>query len=57
VDKEKIEPGETAELLVTYDSGAMGRSVIGKRVERFVYIKSNDPQSPQVEVRIEANVK
>lgn len=56
VDKEEIAPGETAELLVTYDSGAMGRRLIGKTVERFVYIRSNDSTEPQVEMRIEAEV-
>lgn len=57
VDKERLEPGEKAELLVTYDSGAMGKQIIGKKVERFVYLRSNDPGNPQEEVTIYARVK
>lgn len=57
VGKEKLEQGEETELLVTYDSGAMGKGVIGEKIERFVYIKSNDPKSPQVEVTIYARIK
>lgn len=55
VDKEKLAPGEEAELLVTYDSGLMKHEK-GK-IERFVYIRSNDPLSPQTEVAIYAWVK
>lgn len=57
VDKEKLEPGEEEKLLVTYDAGAMGRTIIGKRIERFVYIRSNDFKNPQLEVIIYARVK
>lgn len=57
IDKEKLESGESAELLVTYDSGAMGKMVLGKKIERFIYIKSNDSESPQTEVTIHARVK
>lgn len=57
-DKEKIEPGQTTELLVTYDTAAMGRGPHGKgKQERIIYVKSNDPVNPQVEVMIYANVK
>lgn len=54
--KEKIEPGEEVELLVSYDSGAMGLHGKGKQ-ERIIYIKSSDPINPQVEVMIYATVK
>ena len=57
IDKEKLGPDEEAELLVTYDAGAMGRKIIGKKLERFIFIKSNDPKNPQVEVVIKATVK
>ncbi len=57
IDKEKLEPNESATLLVTYDSGAMGRTIIGKKVERFIYVRSNDPVDPQVEATIYARVK
>lgn len=56
IAKEKIEPREEVELLVTYDSGAMGLHGKGKQ-ERIIYVKSNDPVNPQVEVVIYANVK
>src|SRR3989344_2859003 len=56
VDKEKIGPGETANLHIRYDSGAMG-SLHGKgRHERIIYVKSNDPNNPQTESMIYANV-
>lgn len=57
VDKKELEPDEEGRLLVTYDSGAMGKTIIGKRLERFVYLRSNDRNSPQVEVIIYARVK
>lgn len=52
IDKEKLEPGEKTELLVTYDPATMGRKIIGKRVARFIYLKSNDLTNPQEEVTI-----
>ena len=56
--QEKINPGEETELLVRYDTSAMGNSSHGKGAqERIIYIKSNDPASPQVEVTIQAYVK
>ena len=57
IAKEKIEPGEEVELLVTYDSGAMGSSHGKGRQERIIYVKSNDPINPQAEVMIYATVK
>lgn len=58
VNKEKISPGQEAELLVSYDTAAMGSSSHGKgEQERIIYIKSNDPVNPQTEVMIYADVK
>lgn len=58
VDKENLNPGEDGELLVTYDTAAMGGGPHGRgKQERIIYIKSNDPVNPQVEVTITANVK
>lgn len=58
IDKEKIKPGETTELLVTYDTAAMGEGAHGRgKQERIIYVKSNDPVNPQVTVMIYANVK
>lgn len=55
IAKEKIEPGEEVELLVTYDSGLMPLHGSG-REERIIYLRTNDPINPQVEVRIYATV-
>lgn len=56
IAKEQINPGETTELLVVYDTGAMsGPHALGQQ-ERIIYIKSSDPINPQVEVTIHANV-
>lgn len=55
IAKEKIDPGEAVELLVSYDSGAMPLHGSG-REERIIYLRSNDPINPQVEVRIYATV-
>lgn len=58
INTQTIDPGETAELLVTYDTAAMGRGSHGKgKQERIIYIKSNDPEKPQVEMMIYANIK
>jgi hypothetical protein len=49
-----IAPGELANLTVTFDpqahAGAVGQFV------RFVYLRTNDPTTPEVEVQISANV-
>ena len=57
INKEKINPGEEAELQVAYDTGAMSGSHAKGRQERIIYIKSNDPINPQIEAIIYANVK
>lgn len=56
IAKEIIEPGEEVELMVSYDSDAMGLHGQG-REERIIYVRSNDPINPQVEVMIYANVQ
>ena len=56
IAKEKINPGEETELLVTYDSGSMPLHGSG-REERIIYLRSNDPLYPQAEVKIYATVK
>lgn len=58
ISQEKINPGETAKLSVSYDTAAMGRSSHGTgEQERIIYVKSSDPITPQVEVTIYAYVK
>ena len=57
ISKEKINPGEIAELLVTYNTGAMSGPHGKGEQERIIYVKTNDPINPQVEAMIYANVK
>ena len=58
VSQRIIEPGQSAELLVIYDTAAMGDGPHGKgQQERIIYVKSNDPNSPQTNVTISAYVK
>ena len=53
---ENIAAGEEAELKVTYNTGAMtGSHAMGDQ-ERIIYVKSNDPINPQLEVTINAYV-
>ncbi len=58
INKDKINPGEEADVLVTYDTAAMGNGPHGKgQQERIIYIKSNDPVNPQITTTINAYVK
>ena len=58
VSSQAIEPGQSAELMVAYDTAAMGDGPHGRgNQERIIYIKSNDPNNPQVNVTISAYVK
>ncbi len=56
IAKNVIESGQEAELLVTYDSGLMPLHGSG-REERIIYLRSNDPINPQIEVKIYATVR
>ncbi len=58
VNKEKLNPGEEADLLVKYDTAAMGDGPHGKgQQERIIYVKNNDPNTPQAQVTISAYVQ
>lgn len=57
IEKEKINPGEEVNLLVTYNSGLMGISHGKGPQERIIFIQSDDPITPQIEVLIYANLK
>ena len=57
VTKEKINPSEEAELLVTYDTGAMSGPHGKGEQERVIYVKSNDPINSQVEIMIYAYIR
>ena len=56
--KTSLLPGEETDLLVTYDTAAMGSGPHGMgNQERIIYVKTNDPNTPQVNVSISAYVK
>jgi hypothetical protein len=54
ISAQTIAPGKLANLTVTFDpqahAGAVGQFV------RFVYLRTNDPTTPEVEVQISAEV-
>ncbi len=56
--KTSLLPGEETDLLVTYDTAAMGSGPHGMgSQERIIYVKTNDPNTPQVSVSMTAYVK
>ncbi|KKT16741.1 MAG: hypothetical protein UV98_C0023G0001, partial [Parcubacteria group bacterium GW2011_GWB1_43_6] len=57
IAKVELNPGEEADLRVTYDSGAMSGPHGKGEQERIIYVKSSDPVNPQVEVMVYANVR
>jgi hypothetical protein len=57
VSRDKIAPQQEAELRVVYDSGAMSGSFAKGDQERIIYVKSNDPVSPQAKVMIHGFVE
>lgn len=57
INKERINPNERAELAAMYDTGAMSGAHAKGKQERIIYIKSNDPITPQIEAKIHAYVQ
>jgi len=58
VEKKILKPDEEIDLNVIYNTRLMGDSPHAKgEQERIIYLKSNDPVNPQVEVIIHAYVK
>lgn len=57
IGKEILNPGEEVDLLVTYNTGLMTGAHAKGNQERIIYIKTNDPVNPQIEVIIKAYVK
>jgi len=56
-EKKDIPSGERANLTVTLDPSLMGRGMnISGQILKVVYIRSNDPVNPEVEVEISANI-
>ncbi len=54
ISAQTIRAGESAKLIVTFDpqahDGAVGQSM------RFVYLRTNDPAAPEIQVQISAEV-
>jgi len=57
IEKEILNPGEETNLFVKYDTGLMTGAHAKGNQERIIYIKSNDPINPQIEITIKAYVK
>lgn len=57
IEKETLNPKEEVNLLVTYNTGLMTGAHAKGNQERIIYIKSNDPVNPQIEITIKAYVK
>ncbi len=55
LDAMQIAPGESAELHITFDSGAHGPDLVGPLL-RHVYIDSNDPQQPETVIALSVNI-
>jgi len=55
IESESLLPGRETKLTVTFDPNLMGDDLRGP-VERFVYVKSNDPINPEVEIELKANI-
>ncbi|MFQ6033893.1 MAG: DUF1573 domain-containing protein, partial [Candidatus Bipolaricaulia bacterium] len=56
IGREELLPGEETELLVTFDPNLMEERLEGE-IYRVVYVKSNDPRQPEVEIEIRATLK
>lgn len=55
LDPMTIQPGSNAILTIEFDSGAHGPELTGS-LTRIIFINSNDPEQPEVEVEFTANV-
>jgi len=51
-----IEPGQSATLTITFDSGAHGPDLTGPLM-RQIFIESNDPQQAEVVVELTADIQ
>jgi hypothetical protein len=58
IDKRMIEPGRIAEIVVRFDPNLHTSSKKGKtlQLKRSVYIRSNDPETPEKSVLITATI-
>jgi len=57
IEAERLLPGQATTLQVTYDPNLMAQSEPEDgEIFRIVYIKSNDPKQPEVEIEIRARL-
>ncbi len=54
VDKEVLQPGEQAQLIISYDPGTH-KGLVGP-IKRMVYIQSNDPLHQEVSLELVGNM-
>jgi hypothetical protein len=55
LDPMTIQPSSNGTLTIEFDSGAHGPESIGKLM-RIIFIESNDPEQPEVEIEFTVNV-
>jgi uncharacterized YccA/Bax inhibitor family protein len=55
IDSDSIDPGEVAGLHVSFNPSFMKEEIRGG-VSRTIFVKSNDPENPDIEIKIKANV-
>lgn len=55
-DKKIIQPQQSAEILVTFDPATHKDDTDLGEITRIVYVKSNDPLRPEVEIELRAKV-
>ncbi len=55
IDRDTLEPGVETGLHVTFNPKLMEEEIRGK-VSRIIFIRSNDPENPELEIKITANV-
>lgn len=56
IDSERIMPGGETGLRVTFNPKLMVNEEIKGKVSRIIFIRSNDPEKPELEIKITANV-
>jgi hypothetical protein len=55
IESTEIQPGKSTGLHVTFNPKLMDEEIKGK-ISRIIFIKSSDPENPEVEIKITANV-
>ncbi len=56
IESELITPDASTDLLVTFNPKLMVDEEIRGKVSRIIFIRSNDPENPELEIKITANV-